>query len=528
MKLKKRWWVWTTAGLLAFLAIVGIAAWRLSRELEPYIKAKTIEYLRAKFDSDVEIGSLGVRVPWRTMWTSRRLEDVRASGSGIAVRYRGRRDIPPLLALKRFEFRVDVQTIWAGDPKVRNVRLEGLEINMPPKGERPARAASKVSPPPPSEPPAAKVYIDEIIADGAKLTMLPKDPAREPLQFDMQKLKLEAAGVGVPMKYITTLMNAKPPGLIQSLGTFGPWNTEAPGETPVDGKYRFEKADLGVFKGIDGILESEGAFTGPLNELIVDGWANVPDFRLHNVGQAVPLKTRFHAFVDGTNGNTLLEPVDATLGDTSFTAKGGVVRNKDEIGKTVDLAVVLQRGNIQDLLRLAVKGAKPFLRGGVSLNMKLTLPPGKKEVADRLQLAGSFNLINAHFTSPDIKDKISDLSQRSLGQPDEAPTAEVATNLAGSFNLRDGVIRFSRLAFTIPGARVDLDGQYVFGSEELDFHGTSRTEARLSEMMKTRWKRWALKPIDPVFAKEGYGTVMQIAITGTRSNPSFGLDHKKK
>jgi hypothetical protein len=40
----------------------------------------------------------------------------------------------------------------------------------------------------------------------------------------------------------------------------------------------------------------------------------------------------------------------------------------------------------------------------------------------------------------------------------------------------------------------------------------------------TGWKRLALLPIDPIFAKEGAGTVLRIKITGTRSNPAFGLD----
>jgi len=42
--------------------------------------------------------------------------------------------------------------------------------------------------------------------------------------------------------------------------------------------------------------------------------------------------------------------------------------------------------------------------------------------------------------------------------------------------------------------------------------------------MKTRWKRWLLKPVDPYFAKEGYGTVADFKIGGTRENLTFGLD----
>ena len=49
-------------------------------------------------------------------------------------------------------------------------------------------------------------------------------------------------------------------------GSFGPWNTEQLGATPVSGKYSFRDADLGVFDGIQGILASEGQFDGTLEQ----------------------------------------------------------------------------------------------------------------------------------------------------------------------------------------------------------------------------------------------------------------------
>jgi hypothetical protein len=41
--------------------------------------------------------------------------------------------------------------------------------------------------------------------------------------------------------------------------------------------------------------------------------------------------------------------------------------------------------------------------------------------------------------------------------------------------------------------------------------------------MVSGWKSWFLKPIDPFFAKHGAGTELPIRITGTRSEPHFGL-----
>ena len=58
----------------------------------------------------------------------------------------------------------------------------------------------------------------------------------------------------------------------------------------------------------------------------MDGETDTPDFRLTHFGTPLPLHTQFHARVDGTNGDTWLEPVDATLGHSHFTAQGQIVR----------------------------------------------------------------------------------------------------------------------------------------------------------------------------------------------------------
>ena len=70
---------------------------------------------------------------------------------------------------------------------------------------------------------------------------------------------------------------------------------------------------------------------------------------------------------------------------------------------------------------------------------------------------------------------------------------------------------------------MELTGKYGFGKEALDFHGKLRTQAHVSEMVGG-WKHWALKPMDPFFAKEGYGAVVSIKVTGTREKPQFGFD----
>jgi hypothetical protein len=237
----------------------------------------------------------------------------------------------------------------------------------------------------------------------------------------------------------------------------------------------------------------------------------------------VPLQTRYHAIIDGGNGNTLLQPVEATLGRTSFVVRGGVVRGAGESGRTVALDVVFREAHIEDLMRLAMKGPKPMMRGPIDLRVRLLWPPGKGDIVDKLLLSGTFALRQAHFTSAAVQDKIDGLSSRAQGTPGDKSVDEVGTTLDGSFRLARGVIEFSRLRFTIPGADVALVGRYTLDQEAVDFRGRLRLQAKVSQTM-TGWKRWALKPADSFFAKDGAGTQLQIRIDGTRDQPHFGRD----
>ena len=44
---------------------------------------------------------------------------------------------------------------------------------------------------------------------------------------------------------------------------------------------------------------------------------------------------------------------------------------------------------------------------------------------------------------------------------------------------------------------------------------------------QTGWKSVVLKVFDPLFRRDGAGTVLPITVTGTRAQPKFGVDVKK-
>jgi hypothetical protein len=509
------------------IVVLAVTASIMTRRLEPFVREQTAQYLKERFDAEVEIGRLDASLAFKSatqvLLAGGKGALVRATGENITLRHRGRRDVPPLIQMARVEFELDVSTLWNHPVDIRHVKLEGFALNIPPKGERPAIPEAEERTPDGS----GMVRIREIVADESVLTILPKTSDKKPLVFTLHELHLFDAGPGRAMRYEAELINAKPPGTIISKGTFGPWAASEPSNTSLAGDYTFDKANLAVFKGIAGTLSSKGRFEGILNRIVVDGTTETPDFRLTMSGNRVPLSTKFHAIVDGTNGNTLLEPVEAQLGRTSFECRGGVVRNSDDIGKTVALDVKLRQGTIEDLLRLAMRGNRPVLRGGVNLKMQFELPPGRGEIADRLKLSGTFSLRDARFTSATVQEQIDNLSRRGQGRPKDQGIDEVPSDLDGAFVMHRGRVDFSRLRFTVPGSEVRLAGNYRFETEALDFHGELRLEARVSETM-TGWKRIVLKPVDPFFAKKGAGTLLKIAVTGERASPRFGLDLGRK
>ena len=153
--------------------------------------------------------------------------------------------------------------------------------------------------------------MDKLVCDQAKLIVNTSRPDKPPLEFDIESLKMTTIGPGSPMHFDAKLTNPKPVGQIMSSGLFGPWQPDSPRDTPVSGTYSFDHADLGTVKGIGGILSSTGKYAGILDKIVVDGTTDTPDFHIAISGRNVPLHTEFHAIVDGTNGDTYLQPVRA-------------------------------------------------------------------------------------------------------------------------------------------------------------------------------------------------------------------------
>lgn len=495
--------LWVALGV--FMVVAALAA-ILAFRFQPVARNYFIAALREHYKSEVSLGNLSISL----------FPQVRATGDNLVFRLSGHAQDPPLVVVRRFTLYADFVGFFRTPRHIRKLSLEGLELHIPPKSGKPEKTQGGGTPQLP-------LILEEVVANGATLQTLPSDPGKAPLKFDIRQLTLHDVGQGRPMTFQAALVNAKPPGLIHSNGDFGPWNPDEPGDTPVSGKYTFRDASLAVFPGIAGTLASDGEYHGELNRIEVEGTTDVPDFSLTTARHPMHLQTRFSATVDGTNGNTDLHPVHATLGKSTFDVSGSIERGALETHKEIDLHATAGKTGLEDFLRLAVNSRNPSMTGRIAFNTTVKIPPGKAPIIERLQLDGTFNLDGVRFTSQDVEAKLASLSHHAKGEPQATGTDGITAEFAGRFGLRSGVMALPLLRFQVPGADVSLQGKYWLSSGDIDFTGTARLDATASQMA-TGWKRVLLKPLDPLFRRDGAGTVLPIRITGTRGTPSFKLD----
>lgn len=490
---------------IAFFLLIALILIGASNGLSGLVRNRAIQTLKKTYGSDLQLKRLDVNL----------FPSVRFYGEALEFHKKDRNDLPPFITIEKFS----ATTSWIGvlRKRVAQVRLEGLRIHVPPRREKTSAGDVKSE-----KREGTDLEIDELFADGTILYILPRQAGKDPLQFDIHKLTLRGAGRHDAMSFQAVLRNAKPPGEIHSTGKFGPWDAGEPARTPVSGSYTFQNADLSVFRGIAGILSSAGKYSGVLDHINVEGNTDTPDFRVLISGLPVHLKTQFKAVVDGMDGDTVLDPVNAQFGRSSVIARGSVEQKPGPKGKTVSLDVTVEGGRLEDMLRLGVKADKPPMTGSVSFHTKLVIPPGEVDVAEKLQLDGAFEIARARFTELNVQEKVDTLSHRGRGETDDTRGDSVASNFRGRFLLKSGVMRFANLSFNVPGVSISLDGTYGLPDKRLDFHGTARLDAKLSQTT-TGFKSFLLKALDPFFSKKKAGAAIPIKIGGTLESPSFGL-----
>jgi hypothetical protein len=515
-------WIAAAGGSVLVLLVAAALVWLpTGDQLRRRVEAVLSDY----FGTGVEFRELRVSF----------VPELAVEGAGLRLAGRDPAS-PPLITAARFRASASWHDVFVRPRRIRRLEVQQLRVSIT-KGsdERPgrdsehggcqgtrehpsqARSRDDIAPSP--------VVIDVFEAPGSEIVLYPRNPNKLPRRFLIQELTVRHLRLDEPLHFDAVLTNPTPTGQIRARGQFGPWVKQDPGLGPVSGTYRFERANLDTIDGLGGVLESTGTFSGVLEQILVKGETHTPDFSLDTGRHPMVLDSRFTACVDGTDGDTYLDRVSARLASTPIEAHGKIEGHVGERGRTVSLDATIENGRIEDLLQLAVKGGPPLMKGAVALRTRLLLPPGKTDVIMRLQLEGEFGLRRTRFTGRSVQEKIDEFSRRSRGAPGDDGATNVASNLRGRFRLRQSVLSLSSFEFEVPGGRVRMHGTYGLVSERIDFEGTARLDAKVSQMTRG-FKSLLLKMVDPLFSRKDAGTVLPIHISGTREHPNFGVDMK--
>jgi hypothetical protein len=477
------------------------------RLVEQRLRPATIDLLERRFDSQVQIDSMSVSMTPRL--------SVRAEG--VTMRHRGRTDVPPLITMRAFTISADLSELWAR--RIERVHVEGLALVIPPRRQDGPRQADHAA----AE--NSDVHIGELIAEDSLLSIMSKREGKGPRVFQIRKLRFENFDLANEIPFEAAITNPTPHGEIEARGKFGPWAAGEPSLTPVEGTFVFD-ADLGTIKGIGGALHAEGDFSGPLELIRTTGRTRTEGFHLTSGGVKFPLTVDYDALVDATNGDTILERVDGMLGPSRISARGEIVKVDGAKGRRITLDTETRGGRLEDFVRLTTRVAASPLTGLIDLDARLDIPPGDRDVIDKIDLAGTFTVAKARFTAETIQNRIDELARRGQGRPTDTKIDNVASNFRGAFRLSDAKLQLNPLTFSVEGAAVRLTGNYDTSREVMDFKGQLRLDAKVSQT-QTGWKRLVLKVFDPLLDAPGAGTVLPISITGTKSEPKFGADIKK-
>ena len=496
------WWVLAAATITLVVLVAG-SFWLLNSRI---LKTRAEQGLTARLGLPVTINELKISFFPRP----------RIVGSGLVVTMPSA-PAQPFVAIDRFSAEIGPLSVWRG--YVKAVLLDGLRIVVPPGADAHLNAAALPDGP-------DQTIAGLLEAREAALTFLRRDPGKEPLQFKIHRLAIRDVGFGRVMPFTTSLINPVPEGLVESTGTIGPWNRQNPLALPVAGDYQFSLANLDKIRGIGGTLTASGKYAGHLDQIVVTGSTTTPDFSLDLGGRPVPLTATFAATVDASDGSTRLDRVDAKLFSTPVTVNGMIANLPGPGNRHLDLDARVERGRIEDVLRLVVDRTTPALAGAVSVTAHIVIPPGNKPVKQRMQMRGTFDLDRAEFTSSSVRDRLLALSRRSQGKDVTDAGPDALSSVAGRFAMTDAVIALDRLTFEVPGAAIRLRGSFASESGALDLSGELRMQASMSNAVGGV-KSIFLKPFDWVFRRDGAGAVVPIEISGTYKNPAIGVNIRR-
>jgi hypothetical protein len=165
------------------------------------------------------------------------------------------------------------------------------------------------------------------------------------------------------------------------------------------------------------------------------------------------------------------------------------------------------------------------MSGPINFRAQVTFHSDQHPFLKAVNLRGNFSITEGRFTAPDTQQSVESLSARARGikNTSDKPAETVDPALTASVSLSGGVAKFSEVSLEIPGARALMNGTFNVLNEKVDFHGTLKTAVELSDTTHGI-KSILLKPLDPLFKRKHAGAAIPVEMTGTYSQPHFGME----
>ena len=428
---------------------------------------------------------------------------------------------PPVTIIQKLNIQGNYANFLFRPHYISRVTLEGLRIQVPPLGKSGEFRGGYTS---------TQMTIGELVTNGAVLEIA--RAGNEPgLRFQIHELNLASVSAKNGIDYNVRMQNPEPPGEVRSSGHFGPFDAGHPGQTAISGTYSFHRGDLSAFDGVAGIVESDGKFSGPLEHVDVQGSTDVPDFEVDRSGHTGHLVTHFQALLNATNGDIVLNNVDAAYQNTKIIAKGSIADKAGFDRKFTSMDFGVHGGRLQDILRLIVKESRPPMSGVISLQAHSTVPPEGQPFLKEATLQGDFEINDGHFENPSRQQSVDELSETARGlkkrngdknEGKNNPAENVVSRASGHVDLKNGIATITNLSFSVPGAEALMHGTFNVLNEKIDLHGTMKMEARFSQST-SGIKSLLAKVLDPFFNKKR-GSIVPVVVDGTYHDPHFGID----
>jgi hypothetical protein len=431
---------------------------------------------------------------------------------GITLRRKSATDLPPLGSIDE----LIVQGRWSDllmlRARVALVDITGFHIVVPALGSRanhedfpPGSASDFVG---------TDTLIDQLRIHQSVLDIMRSNGMR--YSFPVSELDIRNFQKGRANTYAVSMQNAKPWGLVQSTGSFGPLNAPDLSKTPMAGTFSFSSVKLSDVGRLRGTLQSTGQFRGTLGAIEATARSDTPDFAVSR-GMPTAVHGEVQCTVNGLTGEVVLHQVQMESGETTIFARGGIVGSP----KITNIDVSVTNGRTQDVLRPFVHSRVP-IAGPVQLHAHAYVGPSGTGFLKRLYVRGDFDVPAERATDQGTEKSLSDFSKRAqskgegadAGDSEQTATTDALSSLNGPAQIRDGVASSPHLTFRIPGAQATLKGTFNLRDESAHLTGTLAMQSAISHAV-TGFKSFLLKPLDPFMRKRKAGAVIPIAITGT-------------